>query len=133
MLERLRNIKALKSLFEKFISEQEVILAKLDKALNDDILRHFLSSHGMSLQVSTVYADESRRFMRFIEEPCAADDGGTMTDEAKFEIIRGEVQRRVLGMNTRLTSRSTSQSSNNDEDAERMFWIDLFKAFNGGY
>jgi hypothetical protein len=133
MLERVRNITALKSYFEKFVSEQEALLAKMDKARADGHLRHFLSSNAAYLHVLTVYAHESIRYLAFLNEAREVEGGGLMTDEAKLDIVREEVQRRVLALNMRLTSRSTSPSSNQDEDAERAFWIELFQALNGGY
>jgi hypothetical protein len=133
MFARVRTIENLKSYFEKFVSEQEALLAKMDKAREDGHLRHFLSSNAAYLHVLTVYAHESERYLKFIAEEREAEGGDLMTDGAKMDIAREEAQRRVINLNMRLTSRSTSPSANQDEDAERAFWIELYQALNGGY
>jgi hypothetical protein len=133
MFARVRTIETLKSYLEKSVSEQEELLAKMDKAREDGHLRHFLSSNATYLQALTVYAHESARFLSFIAEEREAEGGGLVTDEAKLNIVREETQRRVINLNMRLTSRSTSLSANQDEDAERAFWIELYQALNGGY
>lgn len=133
MHQRIRTIAALKSYCEKHISDLDAVLAKMDEARAKDTLRHFLSSNSAHMQVLCVYAHESERIVKFIGEDTEEEGGAIMTPERKFEILTDEAKRRVLNLNMRLTSRSTSISSNLDEDAERAFWIDLFQALNGGY
>ncbi len=133
MFERVRTIENLKSYLERFVSEQEALLAKMDKARADGHLRHFLSSNAAYLHVLTVYAHEAERYLKFLADEREVDGGGLMTDEAKMGIVREEAQRRVMNLNMRLTSRSTSPSANQDEDADRAFWIELFQRLNDGY
>lgn len=133
MFARIRTIDGLKSFLGKFASEQEELLAKMDKARADDTLRHFLRFNASSLHVLTVYTHEAARFLSFIAEEREVEGGGLMTDEAKLDIVREDAQRRLINLNVRLTSRSTSPSANQDEDAENAFWIELYQALNGGY
>lgn len=133
MFARIRTIDGLKSFLGKFASEQEELLAKMDKARADDTLRHFLRVNASYLHVLTVYTHEAARFLSFIAEEREVEGGGLMTDEAKLDIVREDAQRRLINLNVRLTSRSTSPSANQDEDAENAFWIELYQALNGGY
>lgn len=132
MFARIRTIDGLKSFLNKFVSEQEELLSKMDKAREDDTLRHFFRVNAAYLQVLTVYTHEATRFLNFIAEEREVE-GGLMTDEAKLDIVREDAQRRLMNINMRLTSRSTSPSANQDEDAENAFWLDLYQALNGGY
>lgn len=132
MHQRIRTLAALKSFFTKFVDEHTKVLADMDKAREKDTLRHFMSSNAAHLHVMTVYASESIRFTNFIDGE-AVHDGVMLTDERKLEIVIEETQRRVNNLNMRITSRSTSISSNLDEDAERAFWIELHQALHAGY
>ncbi len=132
MYARVRTLSNLKEFLEKFVAEQTSLLVKMDKAREEDTLRHFLNSNAAHLHVMTVYAHEAARYLKFFTEE-HEEEGVVMSDDRKLEIVREEVQGRVVNLNMRLTSRSTSMSANLDEDAERAFWIELFQALNGGY
>lgn len=133
MFARIRTIDGLRSFLNKFASQQEALLAKMDKARAEGSLRHFLRVNASELQVLTVYTYEAARFLDFIAEERELEDGGLMTDETKLDLVRDDAKRRLTNLNVRLTSRSTSPSANLDEDAENAFWIELYQALNGGY
>ncbi|NTF16836.1 hypothetical protein G6L37_00155 [Agrobacterium rubi] len=132
MHQRIRNIDSLKSFFQKFIVEHASMLEKMDEARANDTLRHFMSWNAPHLHVMTVYANESARFMKFLTEDNGHDDD-SMNDDRKFELVSEEVERRVLNLNMRITSRSSGIGANLDEDAERAFWIELYQALRAGY
>lgn len=133
MAERIRDLNNLKSRLETFISQETKLLEELGAAREAGTLRHFMNWNSTSLHVATVYSYEAKRLIGFIEESREVEGGELMTEEAKFELIAEDVQRRVLNLNMRISSRNTSPSANLDEDAQRAFWIELYQAFNGGY
>ena len=132
MFERVTNATQLKHFLQKRVDGLAKILGELDKAREEDALRKFMSWNGSTMHVAVVHADEAARFITFLDGE-AERDGEVLSDESKFEIVKEEVQRNLINMSTRLVSRSTSASANLDEDAQRMFWIDMYQALNGGY
>ena len=61
---------------------------------------------------------------------------GSDFDELKLDeerqLVREDVERHILNMSCRIASRSTSLSSNTEDDARNAFWIEAWQRFVGG-
>jgi hypothetical protein len=134
VFERIRTASKLKSILERIVAEEVETFEKLCAARAEGTLVHFMSFNSCDYHVAVVRAAKAKRYIQFIDEERDDESAGSlMTDEKKLEIITDEVRKHVLGLNTRIVGRSTSMNKNLEEDAERMFWIEMFQTLNGGY
>jgi len=105
--------------------EKNDYLAKFDKEREADQLDHFFNSYGPDLHIALVHSREAER-MLYLAVDCRANHV-KMSENAYYDILKAHVTREITNLNTRITSRSTSMSSNLAEDAKSAFYIELFK------
>lgn len=132
MFQRLKDLASLVSFMERHIENEANLTKKLQEAIVEDKLEHFMSWNGIAFHEAVVYAAEARRFIPFLTEE-AEREGEILTPEQKFQIVKDDTQRQI--MNTRIgqTGGAGSMSHRITETARRDFFLLIYKGFNEGY
>lgn len=110
--------------FEKLVREEQKLIAKLDKAREEDALSVFLRSYGVDLQIAAVHGSLARDFLRNIEKRYDARED----KETIYNDLIKAVDHRVRNMSLNLNS--SSISANIDQDAQNKFFLEIFRNLN---
>lgn len=121
MFIQLNDLDQFVSYFDKVVRESNKLLAKFDKAREENSLAVFLRSYSVDLQVAVVQAALAKDFLKHIEDSLERKIEKASLYVDLIDVIERHVRNMTLNLN------SSSCSVNIDQDAQNKFYLEIFR------